>query len=69
MFLAWGTGVLILVGAAATAGFALRYLVPLAAEFAVAGTLSDSRRWPAKRMAALSRMGSSFSTSLEMTVR
>jgi hypothetical protein len=39
LFLALGTAVFMLVGAAATAGFALRYLVPEVAEWAMTGTL------------------------------
>ncbi|MFL5893985.1 MAG: hypothetical protein ACJ76Z_02585 [Thermoleophilaceae bacterium] len=40
VFLALATGVFVLLGSAATAAFALRYLVPLVAEFAIAATLS-----------------------------
>jgi hypothetical protein len=40
VFLPWAMGLLLLLGSAATAGFALRYLVPTVAEWAVAGTLS-----------------------------
>jgi heme A synthase len=40
VFLPWSVALLMLLGAAATAGFALRYLVPLVAEFAMAATLS-----------------------------
>jgi hypothetical protein len=40
VFLPWAMAVLMLLGTAATAGFALRYLVPLVAEFAIAGALS-----------------------------
>lgn len=40
LFLAWGTGLAVLLGTAATSTFALRYLVPLVAELTIAGTLS-----------------------------
>jgi hypothetical protein len=40
LFLPLGMALLMLLGAAATAGFALRYLVPLIPEFAIAATLS-----------------------------
>jgi hypothetical protein len=40
LFLAFGTGVGVLLGAALAAGFALRYLVPLVAEFALMGALA-----------------------------
>lgn len=40
LFLPLAMALLLLIGAAATAGFALRYLVPLVALFAIAGTLS-----------------------------
>jgi hypothetical protein len=40
LFLALGVGVGVLLGAALAAGFALRYLVPVVAPLAIAGTLS-----------------------------
>jgi hypothetical protein len=47
LFLPLGMALLLLLGAAATAGFALRYLVPLVALFAIAGTLSVELLAPA----------------------
>jgi hypothetical protein len=55
LFLTFGTGVGILVGAALGAGFALRYLVPAVAPFAITGTLSveslasAARGWRVRR--------------------
>jgi hypothetical protein len=40
LFLPFAVVLLVLLGTAATAGFALRYLVPLVAELAMAGTLA-----------------------------
>jgi hypothetical protein len=40
LFLPLGLALFMLLGAAATAGFALRYLLPLAPEVAIAATLS-----------------------------
>jgi hypothetical protein len=40
LFLPWAVAILMLLGTAASAGFALRYLVPLVTEFAIAATLS-----------------------------
>jgi hypothetical protein len=41
LFLSFGIGFLMLLGAALAAGFALRYLVPLVAQFALAGALAS----------------------------
>ena len=55
IFLALGVGVGLLLGAALGAGFALRYLVPVVAPLAIAGTLSAeslasaSKRWRTRR--------------------
>jgi hypothetical protein len=47
VFLPLGMALSMLLGAAATAGFALRYLVPLVPEFAIAATLSIELLSPA----------------------
>jgi len=56
LFLAYGIGLGVLLGAALGAGFALRYLVPVVPELAIAGALSTellATAWPSRRSAMI----------------
>jgi Dolichyl-phosphate-mannose-protein mannosyltransferase len=56
LFLAYGVGLGVLLGAALAAGFALRYLVPVVPELAIAGALSTdvlATAWRSRRSAMI----------------